>query len=459
MRFTNLTRRTEIGANSYYVEIGGKRIVLDAGMHPKAEGEEAMPAFHLLPPGPLDAVFVTHAHQDHIGSLPILMQRQTDAAVFMTEATRALSDVMLHNSVNVMMRIREEKGFANYPLFTHRAVDLSVKRWQARPLGQPFTLDGERVSRGETDPGVTAEFFDAGHILGSVGVLIRGEGRSIFYTGDVNFEDQTLSRAAAFPREGVDVLVVETTRGDSPAPEGYTRPGEADRLVSRINAVFERGGCVLIPLFALGKTQEILVMLLEQRRAGKLRNVPIYIGGLSTKLTEIYDRLANSTRRHHAGLQILDTIAPFVLAGVAASETPIKSNRIYALSSGMMTEKTGSNAFARRILEDPLHAILFVGYSDPQSPAGQLRSTEPEGEVVLDGEFPAQRKRCEVEAFTFSAHGTRESIRQYVRTLQPKKVVLVHGDPAAVEWFQSTLRADLPGSQMIVPPPGVEIEL
>ncbi len=450
MRLTNLTRRTEIGANSYLLEIAGRQLLLDAGMHPKAEGEEATPAFHLLPEA-LDAIVLSHAHQDHLGSLPLAMRRG-DGPVFMTEATQLLSDVMLHNSVNIMTRIREEKGQPNYPLFTHREVEKSVRRWETRALRKPFGLrDG--------DDDVTIEFHDAGHILGSVGTMIRGEGRSVFYTGDVNLEDQTVSRAADFPETGVDVLVMETTRGDSPTPAGYTREAEANRLIDAINAAFERGGCALVPLFALGKTQEMLVLFHLMRRAGRLPAVPIYIGGLSTKLTEIHDRLAGRSRRFHEDLQILDEVAPFVLAGKSLGQTEVKPRRLYAMSSGMMTEKTGSNVLARSILDQPQHSILFVGYSDPASPAGVLRATEEGAEVVLDGDHPPKKLHCEVEAYTFSAHATRESLRQYVNRLKPKKVLLVHGDPPAVEWFKGVLSQDLPATEVVVPLPGVPLEL
>ena len=125
----------------------------------------------------------------------------------------------------------------------------------------------------------------------------------------------------------------------------------------------------------------------------------------------------------------------------------------------MMTEHTLSNVFARRMLSDPRHAIFFVGYADPESPAGKLRAAKPGDLVQLDEESPAQPLRCQVEVFDFSAHAQRENILAYIRRIQAKKVVLVHGDPGAVEWFQSTLRELEPGMEVIVPPPGVALEL
>jgi Cft2 family RNA processing exonuclease len=385
------------------------------------------------------------------------MRRQPQAPVFMTEATRQLSDVMLHNSVNVMMKKRDE-GVTDYPLFTHREVDLAVKRWRPAPLHTRFDITGQRLPPAE-DTEVSFEFFDAGHILGSVGTLIRAHGRKIFYTGDVQFDDQTIMQGAQFPEEELDVLIIETTRGDRATPEGFTRQGEQLRLAAAIQAAFDRGAGVLIPLFALGKTQEIMAMLYEFRRANLLGLGPIYIGGLGTKLTEIYDKLAPHTRRRHPHLHILDAVAPFTMAGRAAEATPLKGGRLYALSSGMMTEKTLSNTFARQVISNPQHALFFVGYADPESPAGRLRKAAP-GEIVqLSPDTPPQPLDCQVEQFNFSAHAARETLRAYINKVRPKKVVLVHGDTPAIEWFRNAVAGDLPQSEIILPTPGVPLEL
>ncbi len=455
--FTNLTRRVEIGANCYCLELAGQRIVLDSGLHPRFDGPEALPDHGLIMDGAVDAIVLSHAHQDHVGSLPVLMRRQPQAPVFMTEATRQLSDVMLHNSVNVMMKKKEE-GITSYPLFTHREVDLAVKRWRPAPLHTRFDVTGERL-RPDEDAELSFEFFDAGHILGSVGTLIRAPGHTIFYAGDVQFDDQTVMQGARFPEEGIDTLIMETTRGDRATPEGFTRAGEELRFAPAIKAAFDRGAGVMIPLFALGKTQETLAMFYEFRRQGLLGLCPIYIGGLGTKLTEIYDKLAPHTPRQHRDLDLLNAVAPFTMAGKAASATPLKSGRIYAISSGMMTEKTLSNSFARQVLSDPQHSLFFVGYADPLSPAGRIRAAAPGDMVQLSTEFPAQPLNCDVEEFNFSAHATRESIRAYVNKLRPKKVILVHGDAPAIEWFRATLCADLPGSEILVPTPGVPLEV
>ncbi|MEP7071037.1 MAG: MBL fold metallo-hydrolase, partial [Verrucomicrobiota bacterium] len=357
--------------------------------------------------------------------------------------------------VNVMTRQRLEVGVI-YPLFTHREAEKAVDRWHRCPLRQPYTTRGDRVA-GEGE--VTFEFWDAGHVLGSTGVFLRGEERRIFYTGDVNFDDQTISLAAAFPTEKIDVLIMECTRGDSPQPEGWTRFSEEERLIAAIGETFRRGGCVLVPVFALGKTQEILGMIYKFRQSEELAETPVYIGGLSAKMTEIYDRRAGQIRRQLPRVQLLPEVSPFVLNGDTISESTPRAGRIYALSSGMMTEKTLSNIFARRLLENPQHAIYFVGYADPQSPGGRLRAASSGDAVVLDPDQPPQELRCTVDSFQFSAHASRETLIEFAVKMAPAKVVLVHGDPPAVKWMQTQLAARLPQTEVVVPPPGISIDL
>lgn len=459
MKFINLTRRTEIGANCYYLGTGDESFVLDCGKHPKQEGDEALPNLSAIDGRMIDAIIVSHAHQDHIGTLPVLMRRQPQARVFMTETTAEIGDALLHNSVNVMTRQREELGTTLYPLFTHKEANRAAENWRSCRFRQPISLRGERLRQREVSGDVSFEFLDAGHVLGSAGVLLRAEGRTFFYSGDVNFDDQTIAQGAVFPQEGIDVLIIETTRGDHPQPEGFTRAAEERRLADAIVRAFEDGGCVLMPVFALGKTQEALAMMYRFRREKLLGEFPIYIGGLSMKMTQIYDRFALTSRRNFPRLQLLEQLEPFILNGQTIHDAPAKPGRVYALSSGMMTPKTLSNTFARSVIENPNDSIFFVGYADPLSPAGVLRAAKQGDLVSLDPEQPPQELRCKIETFQFSAHASRESIVAYVKKLAPKKVVLVHGDPPAVEWTRTQLTAALPDSAVIVPAPGVEIEL
>ncbi|MGA1130438.1 MAG: hypothetical protein ACO3XN_10280, partial [Chthoniobacterales bacterium] len=223
---------------------------------------------------------------------------------------------------------------------------------------------------------VTGELFDAGHILGSAGLLIRAEGKRLFYTGDVNFEDQTLMRAARFPEDNIDVLVMETTRGDSPVPEGFTRKSEEERFLVALQSALDEDAPVLIPVFALGKTQELLALLHEARKSGALRGgFGLYVGGLGAKITAVTDRLRGRAPRRHGDLKLATCMPMEVVGGRDMAHLPVVPRTVYAISSGMMTENTLSNMIAPRVLENPRAHCMFVGYSDPESPAGKLRGT------------------------------------------------------------------------------------
>ena len=452
-RLTNLTGGNEIGANCYLFEWGETRVIVDCGAHPKKEGRAALPRFDRLEGVSIDAIFLTHAHQDHLGSLPVLTRMYPGVPVFMTEATRQLADAMLRNSVNVMFRRKEEAGIEDYPLFTHRDVTAGCKAWRAIPLNRWFNLEGERVrdddKEGHGDP-VLFRFHDAGHILGSVAIEFLVDCKRFLYTGDINLEDQTMMKGGSLPTTGIDVLVVETTRGLVPTPPGFTRKGEEARFIEAINAVFAGGGSVLVPVFALGKTQELLLMLHHAFEEDRLKRCPVYIGGLSTKLTEIHDDLAETSTRRDLGLELLEEVDPFTIRGSELNNLGVKARRIYALSSGMMSENTLSNVVAERFLSHPQNGVFFVGYADPETPGGALKRVGQGGEVKLRKDSLPIRVQCRVEDFQFSAHGSRESIRSYIQKVAPSQLFLVHGDIGALHWFAENAVRDLPDAEVFI---------
>lgn len=455
MRFTNLTRGAGIGANCYRLDLPEGSVLLDCGMHPEHAGMDATPLLEDLDGVALRSTILTHAHQDHVGCLPLLQARQQGMPVLMTEGTARISDIMLHNSVNVMMRQQEELKLPDYPLFGHRGVELSSRKWRHCPLERPLDLDGNRTA----DEGTTVTFHDAGHILGSTGVMIRSEGKSFFYTGDVNFEDQTIQTGARFPEEPVDVLLMETTRGDAPMPEGSTRVTEEERFAKAVASALEKGSSVTVPVFALGKTQEIMALLWKMQRERVIPPIPIYIGGLGSKITAVYDTMASRVSRNLPRLQLMNEVAPYVAGGSEISSLNPRKSAVYALSSGMMTEHTLSNIFARKVLPDPGQHLFFVGYADPSSPGGRVRKAS-EGDLIdLGPPGTPVPFRCHREIFTLSAHARREDLLSYAVKVRPKTILLVHGDDPAVEWFQRELYAALPGTRVIAPPPGQAIDL
>lgn len=447
--FQSLNLRAEIGGNSYTLNLDGETILLDAGMHPKEEGPDALPRYQAIPYDSADAIVISHSHLDHIGTLPVAQREHPSAPVFLTAPCAALGEALLHNSVNVMSSQREELGIQEYPLYHHREIDYAQDRWMLRDYERPFTID----PHGESDTEIT--FYDAGHILGSAGVLIEKDNKTVFYTGDVNFQGHTLIKGARFPElDEPDLLIMETTRGVDERPTDYTRADQEELFAKAISDALEAGGSALIPVFAIGKTQEVLTMIDNFKADGRIpSHTPVFIGGLSTKMTVIYDSFSDSTRRHRPNFEILRDMD--VHTGNKRRRTPIeyKPGAIYCLSSGMMSEKTISNVFARGFLQNAKNSLLFVGYAEHSTPGGIIKNASTGDIIRLDGTHKVQLN-CVVEDFDFSGHARREELLDFAVKARPKKVLLVHGDPPAAAWFKERLDALLPDSEIIIPQPG-----
>ncbi len=187
---------------------------------------------------------------------------------------------------------------------------------------------------------------------------------------------------------------------------------------------------------------------------------PVYIGGLSTKMTHLYDKFSDTSRRQLEGFRFMQDMEIETGSRKRRGPIPFHNGCIYALSSGMMSEKTVSNQFARTgVLENPKHGLFFVGYADPETPGGRIRAASPGEKVLLDPAFPEVQLKCEIRVFDFSGHAPREHLVDFVGRVKPKKVFLVHGDDDAVEWFEAEIGRRFPGIETIVPLPGEAHEI
>ena len=347
MRIINLNPDTDIGASAWFVDLEGHRILMDSGMHPKREGRAGLPLFNAIRNEDLDAIAFTHCHHDHVGTLPIALRYYPKAHVLMTELSYFIVERVLHNSVNVMTRQRDELGIKEYPLYTHDEVDDIAPRFQGFKYNREIEWAGFHKTRTGIDS-PSLEFYDAGHTLGSAGIMLRGKKETLFYTGDVCFRDQTILRAARFEDVKADVLIMETTRGNRSVPKGFSRESEIERLAGAIQRVLKRKGCVLIPAFALGRTQEILALLALLMRSGKLKPQPIYIGGLGRVFTEIYDLEAHRAHRQHTNLQLHEALNLIVLDRGQVEKMKLSGGRLFVVTAGMMSENTAAHDLATR---------------------------------------------------------------------------------------------------------------
>ncbi len=457
MNVTNLNPDPDIGASAWLVECDGNRLLLDSGLHPEWEGRAGLPLFDRIGNADLDAIAISHCHHDHIGSLPVALRHFPSAHVFMTDLSYFLVERILHNSVNVMLRQREELGIRDYPLYTHEEVDEYASVFQGVTCRKE--VDWVTFPRGKKGAGSspTIEFFDAGHTLGSAGILVRSGRKSLFYSGDVCFHDQTLLRAARFDGVKADVLILETTRGGRELPADFSRETEMERLGNAIEEVLENKGCVLIPAFALGRTQEILADLALWMRGGRWKPRPVHIGGLGRVFTEIYDLLAHRTHRSHSRMRLTESLDIKVLSPRELASIPLTGGKLFVLTAGMMSENTGAHDLAARMMGDPRQAILFVGYSAPGTPAGRLRAALDGEKFLFSASAGELTRKCRVESFDLTAHANREDLLDLVGRVEPKVVILGHGDAIAREWFANEIGLRWPDIRVVQPTPGESI--
>lgn len=446
MKLIDLNRDGGIGANSLFIQLGDLNLLIDCGLNPKKTGRAATPDLQPLRGLTLDLIIITHCHLDHIGSLPVVMREHPNTPVVMTTSSRMLVERMLHNSANVMMRQREEENIPDYPLFTHDDIDRCGKRLNGLPFGHA------KHFRGAKDE-IEITFHPAGHVAGAAGVEIRYKHRQIFFTGDVLFESQRTLPGAKFPAGHFDTLVMETTRGITERPVGKERGNEIARLVTSINDTIQRGGSFLIPVFALGRMQEILAVIHDARKFGRIVECPIYASGLGVDLSDYFDEIARKTKHIQFNRNILKDLHTKPLPRkLNAGEDP-QEKALYIVSSGMMVESTPSYTLASGLVSHARNTIGFVGYCDPDTPGGQLLATKPGDDFLFEAAHVRAKIKARIERFELSGHADREELLEFAVQTGARSIVLTHGDPAARDWFAAQLAEKAPQSRVLDPVP------
>ena len=460
MKYLSLGDTHEIAASCHYVEFGGTGLVLDAGMDPDKDGYDALPPFELVKSRAVDHIVVTHAHHDHLGALPILAREVPHARVHVSRPTAMLAETLLPSSARLQKRRVREGSTTAAPLFDVETAEALAYVFETPPLDTPFDLAGLKA-----EGPLAGTFYHAGHVLGAVGLLLEGyedgQRRRLFYTGDTSVQNQTILPAADYPEGGVDVLLLESTLGADPDAEQTTRKAEETRLGESLAGVLEQGGVALIPVFALGRSQDVLAMIDRYKRRGVIpAETPVYTAGSMRAVSEIYDRVRESTPRLDDDFEVYSVDQQRVPRGQARLGEALSGPGIFVVSSGMLFERTPSYDLARRLVSGAKNGIFFVGFSKEGSPGARLQEAAAAGESMTfdDAEGPLP-VRAAIGRFRFSGHAHRRDLVGLVGTLDPETVVLVHGEAAAKEWMKATIEAEYPDVEVIIPEQGVEIEV
>ena len=444
IRYVSVGEISRIGASAHYLGVGPYGFLLDAGLDPQEDGESGLPNYEQIKREPVHAIFITHAHLDHVGSLPVAIQYFPRARIYMTPATADLTEHMLRHHLFVAEKKAREQHCKFEPLYTETYLESIRYLYQSFDYGVVFPLHGSSEKQ------LKFTFYDAGHILGSAGVLIEWQGRRVFYTGNTRRSAQFLLRGGKYPRQ-VDVLITEATYGADELAEKTSTRTEVARFARLVTERLRFGGIVLIPVFALGRTQEMLTLLQKLRMQDRLPAVPIYLTGFGLQINRIYDRLLHKVypQYQHGTLRSM-------LFGRLKPGQRIQGPAVLLSTSGMMIPGSPSFGFARQLAAEARNGIFFVGYADPETPGGLFQQGHLNRlRTMLGLEHIAAR----IERFYFSAHSNRRELLKMIAAMKPRQVLLTHGEPPALNWMQQAIHREMEGIDVFIPEKGRWYEL
>ncbi len=457
MKLTFLGGANEVGASSLLVETGGRRVLVDCGIRLSAKshwglGADQLPDLSQIESGSgkLDAILVTHAHTDHTGALELVVERFPDVPVYATAPTLALTRVLHQDSRRIMQSRLDEEG--ELPLFD----DLAVERLLSALTPVPFYT---RLPLGE---GLAATFFPAGHIAGAAMIGLESDEGRLLISGDLSISPQRTVDGARPPAFRPDAIILESTYGGR---LHANRAVQERKLVETVAQVTAGGGKVLIPAFALGRAQEILLILDEYQRRGELPAVPVWADGMVRAICQAYPTFGEALP-----LALQERNAQFFNERIRPVQSAEQRNAlvwnpgaaVIVASSGMLAGGP-SLTYARALASKPEHAILLTGYQDEESPGRRLQELSERGSPF--GYFAGSIRlgadkvdvQCRIATYSLSAHADEGQLISLTETLDPEHVFLVHGDAPARQSLEKAIGAR--GRILHLPAAGETFEL
>ncbi len=412
----------KIGASCTLIEIEDQRILVDAGIRMGPGKNSKRPDFDTL--GKPDVLLLTHAHSDHTGALPVLAkENRLPEKVYCTPATKDITSILLDDAVN-----QEKRESAESAEYTSNDVCEALSRMKLVRWMKPVQICD----------GVKATWIPAGHILGAAMIHIEGTQESILMTGDVSVANQLTIPGLVEPQYRPDVMVMESTYGNR--THDVDRPQEAKRLAEDVAKVIAAGGNVLIPAFAVGRSQEVILILKRAMQRKQIPEFPVYVDGMVQKVNDVYsafgDDLSPAVRRKaERGEDIFysSTVQPVTCEAERNSVSSGKPCCIVA-SSGMLNGGR-SSFYAEKVAGDLKNLIAITGYQAEETPGRALQdlaqAKEHEERVLELNGGKSVSVKCKVKRYSLSAHADRDELIGLVEKVQPHKLFLVHGDKDA----------------------------
>jgi cleavage and polyadenylation specificity factor subunit 3 len=396
----------------------------------KKKRAESIPVFELIKDEPLDFVFISHAHQDHIGALPFLLQEFPHAIIYSTYQTKEIAELVLHNAANIIsLESQTENSFRNY---SHNEIELLVRFMRDIEYNNTIELKGLRHAIEES---IKITFTDAGHILGSASIILEIAGNKIIYTGDINIGSQKIMAGAEISQfKNATALITETTYGSTDSAKIGSWNSESKRFAKSANQILNAGGSILVPVFALGKTQELLAAIYGLMKRKFLTDTFIYTGGIGKEISNIYDRNRYLVKYSDTDL-ILKDIPQQNIYDVTDMNVFSKNPGIVLASSGMMLENTTSYRLMKHWIKQKHFGIFSVGYMDADTPGYKIMNAVQNEEIDCPGFNQPQKILCSIERFSFPSHSRREDLILLIEKTNPEKIILVHGEASSKDWI------------------------
>jgi len=418
LKFLALGGGNEIGASSYLVSIDNFNILLDAGLRPRPHKNTPnfIKMFDLVEDwSQIDAVFISHPHLDHVGSLPKVYEGNPKIQIFVPE--RCLPFIKIQILEKLTYERRMKKYTEDY-LGVEYSIDLITKcisNIREIPFNKPTKINKTNIY---------FEFWAAGHILGSASIFIKTRKGSLLYTGDISTYKRASIPDLNYPHRNVDLLIMESTylssNHDVSPQEGF------NQLYSKVQEITKSGNHVLIPSFALGKAQDIAKMFVDRN---KIENnpVPIHLDGLVKRITQIYCDLLGSSQFFSLKDDSCTLISRIPNDTKEYLKYLEKNPGISIISSsGMLLDGSKSAKWAEAILPYEGNGLFFTGYLDEESPGAKLLHCQSEKSIKINTEDLPLRAR--VDKFYISTHSPASEMLKIVKKLKPKNIILVHGN-------------------------------
>lgn len=410
----------EVGRSCIVLEFKGKRILLDCGIHPGLNGLDCLPFVDSIDAEAVDLLLISHFHLDHCGALPWFLQKTTfRGRCFMTHATKAIYRWLLADYIKVSNVSTE------HMLYTEADLDASMNKIEVVNFHEEKDVGGVRFW-----------CYNAGHVLGAAMFMIEIAGVKILYTGDFSRQEDRHLMSAEVPAIRPDVLIIESTYGTHIHEKREAREA---RFTSVIHDTVTRGGRCLIPVFALGRAQELLLILDEYwSQHPELHEVPIfYASSLAKKCMAVYQTYVNAM--NETIRRQISVNNPFVFKHISNLKTVDHFQDtgpcVVMASPGMMQSGLSRDLF-EAWCGDMRNTCIIAGYCVEGTLAKQILA-EPEEIVTLSGHrIP---RRCQVEYISFSAHTDYLQTSEFVRILRPPNIILVHGEATEMNRLKNAL--------------------